>query len=323
MNLSILSFLLLLCTSASAQRLTLVEMNCENLFDCRHDEGKNDIEFTPEGEREWTPWRYWRKMNGVGKSLLSCADELPDIVALIEAENDSVMTDLTRRSLLRNAGYEFLMTQSPDLRGLDVALLYLPTSFQPLCYDAIEVTPLKKMRPTRDLFYVRGLAFGGDTIHLFVVHAPSRYGGENETIAHRLLVANRLGKAIDELPAGANIIVTGDFNDYAESPSMKVLMAHGLHNVTKQAVGHNGARGTYRYQGEWRSIDHVLVSSTMVPLVDSAYINDAKFLLQRDQEYGGMKPFRTYNFGRYQRGGLSDHLPLVVRFRKRATLNLP
>ena len=98
---------------------------------------------------------------------------------------------------------------------------------------------------------------------------------------------------------------------------MQLLMGHGLHNITKQAVGHNGARGSYRYQGAWRSIDHVLVSSTVVPMVDCIYINDAKFLLQRDEEYGGMKPFRTFSFSRYQRGGLSDHLPLVVRFKKR------
>ena len=299
-----------------AQTLTLVEMNCENLFDCEHDEGKNDEEFTPGGERQWTPARYWRKLNGVGKSLLSCADDLPDIVAIIEAENDKVLTDFTRKSLLRNAHYDFLMTDSPDLRGLDVALLYQPGSFKPLCYDAIEVTPLKSMRPTRDLFYVKGIAFETDTLHIFVVHAPSRYGGEIATIPHRRLVADRLCKALDELPVGANIVVTGDFNDYADSPSMRLLMSHGMHNVTKQAVGQNGARGTYRFQGEWRSIDHVLVSSAMVPLVDSVYINDAKFLLQRDQDYGGVKPYRTFNSGRYQRDGLSDHLPLVVRFRK-------
>ena len=67
----------------SAQTFTFVELNCENLFDTQHDEGKDDFEFTPEGERRWTLGRYWRKLNGIGKVILSCADDLPDIVALV------------------------------------------------------------------------------------------------------------------------------------------------------------------------------------------------------------------------------------------------
>ena len=84
--------------------LTFVELNCENLFDCRHDSLKQDMEFTPEGGRHWTRTRYWHKLNQVGKEILSCADELPALVALCEVENDTVLHDLTRRSLLREAG---------------------------------------------------------------------------------------------------------------------------------------------------------------------------------------------------------------------------
>ena len=122
--------------------LTFVSLNCENLFDCRHDSLKNDIEWLSDGDNHWNPTRYWRKLNNIGQEILACGSltpeaefqedvgKIPDLVALCEVENDSVLFDLTRRSLLRNARYEFLSTNSPDPRGIDVALLYSPFSFQ-------------------------------------------------------------------------------------------------------------------------------------------------------------------------------------------------
>ena len=115
------------------------------------------------------------------------------------------------------------------------------------------------------------------------------------------------------MPADAKIIVAGDFNDYADSPSLLFLEEQGLQNVTKGVVGTHGAQGTYRYDGRWESIDHVLVSPALFGFAKQVYINDAPFLLEEDKKYGGVKPFRTYNGMRYQRG-FSDHLPLVVRF---------
>ena len=299
---------------ASAQSLTFVELNCENLFDCQHDSLKQDTEWLPDGQRHWTPARYWRKLNNIGQELLSCQEEgLPDLVALVEVENDSVVFDLTRRSLLRNAGYRYLMTQSPDMRGIDVALLYQPTSFRPLCYDYLEVTPLEGMRPTRDILYVQGETLNRDTLHVFVVHAPSRFGGERPTRPNRQLVMDRLMGAVSLLPADAKVVVAGDFNDYADSPSLVFLEQNGLHNVSRGAKGTHGAEGTYRYEGEWESIDHVLVSSSLLEHVKQAYVNDVPFLLEEEKKYGGVKPLRTFNGYRYQRG-FSDHLPLVVRF---------
>lgn len=295
--------------------LTLVELNCENLFDCKHDSLKQDSEWTPASVRHWTPSRYWRKVNRIGQTILSCQEEgVPDLVALVEVENDSCLFDLTRRSLLRNAGYQYLMTDSPDERGIDVALLYQPLTFHPLCYEMLRITPLEGMRPTRDILYVKGETLHNDTLHVFVIHAPSRYGGEKATRPNRQLVINRLVQVIDSLSADARVIVAGDFNDDAEAPALQYLSANGLYNVTREATGTHGAKATYRYQGEWSSIDHVFVSSLLFNNVEQVYINDAPFLLEEDQKYGGVKPLRTYNGMRYQQG-FSDHLPLVVRFR--------
>ena len=295
--------------------LTLVELNCENMFDCQHDSLKDDTEWMPDGKRKWTPARYWRKLNHIGQEILSCQQEgVPDLVALVEVENDSCLFDLTRHSLLRGAGYEYLMTQSPDVRGIDVALLYQPMTFRPICYDFLDVKPLEGMRPTRDILYVKGETLRGDTLHVFVVHAPSRFGGEKQSRPNRQLIADRLMSVVKQLPADAKVMIAGDFNDGATDPALRFLEDNGLHNVTAKATGSHGAKATYRYQGVWQSIDHVFVSTVLVDFVDKSFINDAPFLLEEDKKYGGVKPLRTYNGYRYQRG-FSDHLPLVVRFR--------
>ena len=295
--------------------LTLVELNCENMFDCQHDSLKDDVEWMPEGKRKWTPARYWRKLNHIGQEILSCQQEgVPDIVALVEVENDSCLFDLTRRSLLRGAGYEYLMTQSPDVRGIDVALLYQPMTFHPICYDYLDVTPLEGMRPTRDILYVKGETLKGDTLHIFVVHAPSRFGGEKQSRPNRQIVADRVMGVVRQLSAEAKVIIVGDFNDGATDAALRFMENGGMHNVTAKATGAHGAKATYRYQGVWQSIDHVFVSTALVDCVDKAFINDAPFLLEEDKKYGGVKPLRTFNGYRYQRG-FSDHLPLVVRFK--------
>ena len=307
-----LSFIIFHLSFSSVAAQVFVELNCENLFDIRHDEGKQDEEFTPEGTRRWTRTRYWRKLNAIGQEILSCSDELPTLVALVEVENDSVLHDLTRRSLLRNAGYEYLMTSSTDIRGLDVALLYQPAHFRPVCYDCLVVPPLEGMRPTRDILYVQGETQRGDTLHLFVVHAPSRYGGELETRRYRQQVTDVLTSVLDTL-GKKDIMVAGDFNDYADSPSLMTLEKAGLRNVSAHVTGKaKRAKGTYRYRGEWHSLDHILLSATLADRLDTIYINDATFLLEPDATYGGWKPRRTYNGYHYQ-NGFSDHLPLVLR----------
>lgn len=302
--------------------LTLMELNCENLFDYEHDAQKNDTEWTPQGLRRWSVKRYRLKLRHVAQEILSSSADtvdwrIPDLVALTEVENDRVLLDLTRHSLLRNAGYEFLMTESNDQRGIDVALLYQPFSFRPLCYDCISVEPLEGMQPTRDILYVKGLTVSGDTLHVFVVHAPSKLGGAKATMPWRDRVMKRLLAEVELIrivSPEAKIVLMGDFNDIARSVLLQQIERQEFVNVTKEAKGRHGAKATYRYRGFWQGIDHVFVSYTLKQNVDSCFINDAPFLLEEDKKYGGVKPFRTYNGYRYQ-NGFSDHLPLVVRLR--------
>ena len=301
-----------------SQSLTVVELNCENLFDYSDDVGKDDVEYLPEATRHWTKKRYWKKLNNIAQELLSTSDDgIPDLIALCEVENDSVLHDLTKRSLLRNAGYEYLMTSSPDLRGIDVALLYSPFSFAPIRSYPLRVTPVDGMRPTRDILYVSGLISSGDTLHVFVVHAPSRYGGERYSRPFRQVVADRLCQSLDSIRAittDAQILIAGDFNDGPDSPMLQQICRQRIRNLTKDARGANGVKGTYRYKGEWERIDHILGSPNIYNKVDTVYIHAPKFLLEEEKLYGGLRPRRTYNGMRYQ-PGYSDHLPLVIRLR--------
>lgn len=300
---------------------TFVELNCENLFDCRHDSLKNDTEFLPDGSYHWTRTRYWRKLDRVGQTIIACGVkgqswQLPDMVALCEVENDSVLHDLTRRSLLRNARYDYVMTNSPDERGIDVALVYSPFSFRLIRSHSVRVEPIKDMRPTRDILYASGVIASGDTLHVIVAHLPSRRGGERHSRPFRMAAADRVAAVADSVynvSKDAKIIIAGDFNDYANSASVRMLCGKRLKDISAEATGRNGAKGTYRYQGEWGSLDHILVSESLARNVVDCYINDAPFLVEPDEKYGGLKPRRNYLGPRYQ-NGFSDHLPLVATF---------
>ncbi len=297
---------------------TVVEWNCENLFDTRHDSLKQDSEYTPESIRHWTKKRYYTKRNHLAKTILSsCDDGLPDLVALCEVENDSAVYDLVHRSPLWSVGYQYVMTNSPDERGIDVALLYNPFSFKLLSHCSLRVRTVSGMRPTRDILYAKGLLLSGDSLHVFVVHAPSRYGGERYSRPFRQAVADRLCGAIDSVRThhpDASILIAGDFNDGADAPSMQTIYKHQIQNITARSMGSNGVKGTYYYKGQWEHIDHIMASPSLCRQVDTVYIHSPLFLLDEDPLYGGYQPRRTYKGYKYQ-PGFSDHLPLVVRLR--------
>lgn len=301
---------------------TFVELNCENLFDTQHDSLKNDTEFLPDSYHHWNNGKYWKKLNHIGQEIIACGEDsghwmLPDMVALCEIENDSVMRDLTKRSLLRQARYEYLVTNSPDERGIDVALLYSPFSFQLIDWHPIRVTPIKNMRPTRDILYASGRIISGDTIYVFVVHAPSRAGGELASRPNRMVVAKILTSAIDSVRSispSALILVAGDFNDYTNDKSLQYISNFEMTDVSAKAHGSNGAKGTYKFKGEWGSLDHVFCSNSLRSMVVSCCIADKKFLLVDDDTYGGVQPFRNFRGAKYL-NGYSDHLPLIMKFK--------
>lgn len=314
-------FLLFLPLLAFAQtRFRVVSYNVENLFDTRHDTLKKDDEFLPEGARKWDNRKYWNKLQKIAKVIAAVGEEqLPDLVALCEVENDTCLYHLTTKSVLRRAGYQYVMTQSRDERGVDVALLYQPARFKPLKVENIDVHPEQiGQKPTRDILHVTGQLQNRDTLDVYVCHMPSRSNGKEETEPFRLHTASVLRNSVDvilkerKLP---QILIMGDFNDYPQDRSLSQVL-----NAQKPAEGKEKPNpknlynlsyeikpGTYRYQGEWNTLDHLIVTGTLLP--SHAQVFMPEWLLEKDHTYGGTKPFRTYQGPRYV-GGYSDHLPV-------------
>lgn len=295
--------------------IRIMELNCENLFDCKHDSLKNDYEYLPEGTRHWTFGKYYRKLNNIAKEIVACTDSNtmrpPDIVALCEVENDTVMIGLTRMSALRYYGYKYIMTNSADPRGIDVAILYNPQIVGLLSNKSLRVDPPRGFHATRDILYAR-CAIGIDTLHIFALHAPSRLGGARQSQPYRSMIAERICNAIDSIRAEsplAKIVTMGDFNDYAGGKTMKIFTKKDLTDVSAKAEGSNGSKGTYKFRGKWESLDHVLMSKDLSKALKDCRIADLPFLLEDDKTYGGKKPFRT---GYRNSNGFSDHLPIIA-----------
>ena len=188
--------------SLSAQPATVAFYNVENLFDTQDDSLKQDDEFLPYGVRGWTPSRLQTKYQRIYKVIagIDPSWQPPALVALAEVENRNVLKGLLRHTPLHRKGYAIVHEESPDTRGIDVALLYDPAQFQYLDHEAIPVdlSPLSD-RPTRDILYVRGRLFGTDTLHCFINHWPSRYRGVMSSAPLRWRAASVLKKAHSHL----------------------------------------------------------------------------------------------------------------------------
>ncbi len=282
-----------------AEELCVVSYNVENLFHPKHDTvagiEKDDLEWTPEGERRWSYSRYYRKVENIARVLTNIG-EWPgvDIVGLQEVENALCVKRLC--TTLRRGEYDFVHYESPDRRGIDVALLYKKARVDTLSTKAIRVEELM----TRDILYVCARVDKRDTMHVFVCHLPSQRGGKAESEWKRQAAKQVLQQAVDSVYGtnpNAKIIVMGDMNSGD-------LRMRGLEDERMKG------EGTHKYQGRWTFLDHFYVS----PSIDSlsqAQVYDAEWIQETDEKYMGLKPKRTYNGFRYQ-NGFSDHLPIVL-----------
>ncbi len=326
-------FLLLVslpCFITAQKRFRVMEYNVENLFDTLHAEGREDMEFLPEAERRWTSVRYWGKIERIKRVIAAVGEDVPpDLIALCEVENDSVLHHLFHRTALRRWNYRYLISRSPDRRGINVALVYRSNTFRPHAVSALRIPyDADRERPTRDILCVSGTLPCGDTLDVCVCHFPSRSGGQQHTESYRCRTAARLKQHADsimsvrEKPA---LLLLGDFNDEPSDKSLRhVLRAlppsegQNLCLLSADKEAPQGIRGTYKYRGFWNRLDHIIVNrrllspeSTLRTLPDDCRIVDFPFLLEPDNTHGGVKP-KSYFRGTYYRGGYSDHLPLVL-----------
>ncbi|HBX53715.1 MAG: hypothetical protein A2275_09355 [Bacteroidetes bacterium RIFOXYA12_FULL_35_11] len=307
--------------------------NVENLFDTENDPIKNDDEFLPEGARHWTPDKYKEKLKNIAKVIVAVGGwNPPAVVGLCEIENRKVLEDLTKKTPLSELKYSIIHYESPDFRGIDVAMLYRKEEFKPVYSRPIPLN-FEDGRKSRDILYVKGITSKNDTLHIFVNHWPSKYGGAMETEPKRYFTAEVIKKTCDSIFNSnlyANIIIMGDLNDTPEDVSVREkLKAHTsyhyfasteLYNLTYNTHYKYGL-GSHKYQGEWSLIDNIIVSGALLnkknkiyTTVEDAKVFNAPFLLKKDERNVGFQPFRTYMGFTYQ-GGFADHLPVFLDLR--------
>jgi len=323
----------LLAQKTEKQNFKIMCYNVENFFDCVHDSLSDDKEFLPSGIRGWNTTKYEKKQANIARVITSIGGwDAPALVGLCEIESEKCLYDLTHYSGLKNLRYKYLHYDSPDPRGIDVALLYQPTQFKPLHSEAIKISiPQAPEFKTRDILFVKGQIPSGDTLNVFICHFPSRLEGEIESEDKRKFVASVIRSKVDMLFSQynkPNIVIMGDFNDFPSSSSIiDVLKANPLsesisgdrlYNLMYKM--HIEGTGTNKHLGEWGALDQIIVSGKLLDSSGSlfttqkdAHIFEVGFLLENDPTYLGKQPFRTYTGMKYH-DGYSDHLPVYADF---------
>ena len=306
--------------------------NTENLFHPSDDSIAMDEDFTPSGPYHWTYSRYYAKINKIGKLFVAIGEGcLPALIGLCEIENRKVLEDILKKSVMKYHSYKIIHKESPDRRGIDVAILYDPEQFMPLSYDFlnIEEVPTENLK-TREILYVSGMFHNEALCHVFVNHWPSRRGGQSASEYKRILAAQRLRKEIDSLlilDPDSNIIIMGDLNDEPLDVAVrKVLKSAGPESLDS---GHylvnlmfpmqkKGLGTHYRVNTitEAAVLDQILVSTSIFKgengiklFDDQAHIYRNVFLINKKNG----RPLRTYQGLKYL-GGFSDHLPVYTDF---------
>ena len=290
---------------AEKSSLRIVSYNVENLFDTKHDTLKNDSSFLPEGMHHWTYRRYQTKIDRIAQVLVNIGGwESVPLVGLCEVENARCLRNLCYK--LRRFHYKYMHYDSPDERGVDVALLYDSTRVSILNRRALSLS--LDGDATRDILYVSALYEQRDTVHVMMCHLPSQLGGASNTDWKRQRAKSLIQSQIDSIflfQPSANIIVMGDMNTSAQDDltGMVNLM------IPIQKMG----QGTHKYQGIWTCLDQFYVSQSIATKA-TATIFSPWWLLEEDAKYLDYKPHRTYIGFRYN-DGYSDHLPIVLHLR--------
>lgn len=333
----------------TGQNVRILFWNVENLFDYKDDTLTSDEEFTSSGAMYWSYSKLQTKIAHLAKSILAAGEwNAPSIIGMCEVENRYVLNKLVYHSPLQLFGYRVIHRDSPDSRGIDVAMIYRDDAFLPLSTEWITIRfPFDTTATTREILYVKGLLAGEDTIHIFVNHWPSRRGGEAASAPRRNYVASVLRAAVDSILLADTtsqiadaasqitnpksritypfIIIMGDFNDEPENESLQMILKARLDTgdikpndlVNLMSLNHT-SQGSHKFKEHWGFLDQFIVSGAFMDKqqllqIDptSAQVFSPHFLLEDELKYLDKKPKRTYLGPRYQ-GGFSDHLPVYL-----------
>lgn len=305
--------------------------NVENLFDLENNPNKDDDWFLPISDTKWNQERYDKKLNDLAKVISGM--NYPVLQGLCEVENLQVVQDLFSKTDLAKVNYGIVHHESPDARGIDVALAYDKKYFEVYSSEIIRINFPEEIvvdYTTRDILYVKGSYANQFDLHVFVNHWPSRRGGLKESEPKRLYVANQLKTKLDEIRSKdemARIVIMGDFNDEPQNNSVLNTLKAG--HLSGQPVANelyncfakldSLGKGSYNFRGSWNMLDQVIVSGTLLGGSADLKISNPGIYRQPwmmyDDPKRGPTPNRTYGGPNYY-GGYSDHLPVYVEIIK-------
>jgi len=299
--------------------------NLENIWHPTNDSLHRDDEFTPDGMRNWSFYRYREKLNLMAKAIVSIGKwNPPDLLGFAEVENRQVLYDLAHTSTLRKLDYQIIHYESPDRRGIDVCAFYRKEHLD-ILHSSPHRVPLAS-RTTRDVLYIKTLSHG-DTVHVLYNHWPSRYGGQKASEPNRIAAARVVRALVDSIRTKrpkAAIVIMGDLND--EWHNISILDSLGAKALPEEATESGLVNlmatlpenaGSHRYQGKWGYLDQIIVSTSLLEASSprlspvGAVVVRHDFLLEKDPKYPGERPFRSFIGMRYH-GGFSDHLPIYI-----------
>ncbi len=328
--------LLLMTSFAFAQKSYKVGCigfyNFENLFDTIDHPDKRDEEFTPEGDKVYTTAVYREKLSHLADVVSQLGTEMtPDGVSILgvaEVENRKVLEDFAKQEKVADRNYQIVHYESPDRRGIDVALLYQPKYYEvqhSKPYPVLIYEDNGDRKYTRDVLLVSGL-YDGEPLHILVNHWPSRSGGEKASRPYRNAAAKVCKGIVDSLllvDAAAKIILMGDLNDDPVSPSVRQILQ--CRNKAEQVKNEqlfnpmeeyfrNGI-GTLAYRDAWSLFDQLILSGALVNdqkgyRFYQAHVFNPRYLVQKTGQYKGY-PFRTFSGDTYL-SGYSDHFPVYL-----------
>jgi len=353
-----LLFVLFAISSAQSQQKkfmvhTVAFYNFENLFDTINNPN-NDEEWLPNGSQNWTSKKYNQKLENLARVLSEIGTgentNMPTIIGGCEIENRHVLEDLVKQPKLLAKDYGIVHYDSPDRRGIDVALLYQKKHFKPtssaniplLIYnnaskvkekeketeedqadkDKIEVKSGERVY-TRDILLVTGF-LDGEEVNILVNHWPSRSGGEKKSSPYREAAGRLARKVMDsiyKINPNAKIIAMGDLNDGTYNKSVKEgigakrkkeeVKEFGIYNPFEQMAKEGHASLFYRDAGD--IFDQIMVSE---PFIRKDY---SSFRYWKAGIYN--KPYMITTAGQYKgyplrhganEVGFSDHFPVYI-----------
>ena len=313
---------------------TIAFYNLENLFDTINDINKND-EFSPIMELKSNRGEvYVDKIDKLASVIAQIGKEKtktsPAIIGVCEVENLSVLEDLIQSVHLKKKDYGIIHYDSPDKRGIDVALLYQKKYFKPVFHEPFNPNLYKNNRKvyTRDQLLVTGY-LDDELIHIIVNHWPSKRGGIS-SVPLREKAAYQNIKIIDQLiekDSDAKIFIIGDFNDDPIASSFKKVLKTKAKKsrLTEKAIYNpyesmfKKGLNTTAHRDHISLFDQILISSTLVDKGEKdfssykmyqAHIFNKRFLVQKKDQYKEY-PLRSFSNGLYT-GGYSDHFPVYM-----------